>query len=57
MGMILRLLLTKLLPARLAWVVAAFVFGRALAARRRPEAVPVRRDRSEIRRLPGTGTW
>jgi hypothetical protein len=34
MGTLIRLLLTRLLPARLAWVVAAFVLGRALAARR-----------------------
>ncbi len=42
MGMILRLLLTKLLPGRLAWVVTAFVIGRALAAHRQPSPVPVR---------------
>ena len=34
MGTLFRLLLTKLLPARLAWVVAVYVFGRALATRR-----------------------
>jgi hypothetical protein len=34
MGMLIRLLLTKFLPARLAWIVAAFVFARALAGRR-----------------------
>lgn len=55
MGMILRLLLTRLLPARFAWVVTAFVLGRALAARRRPQPVPVRPDRrSDTYRLPGT---
>ena len=38
--MIIRLLLTKFLPARLAWVVAAFVLGRALAGRRERVAAP-----------------
>jgi hypothetical protein len=33
MGMLIRLLLTKSLPARLAWIVAAFVLGRAIAGR------------------------
>jgi hypothetical protein len=44
MGTIIRLLFTKLLPGRLAWVVAAFVVGRALAARR-ANPVPVREER------------
>lgn len=42
MGMILRLLLTRLLPGRLAWVVAAFLFSKAMAARRQQTPVPVR---------------
>jgi hypothetical protein len=33
MGSLVRLLLTRILPARLAWVVAAFVIGRLLASR------------------------
>jgi len=44
MALLIRLLLTKILPARLAWVVAAFVFGRALAARRETTTVTTRRD-------------
>jgi hypothetical protein len=34
MGMLIQLLLTKFLPVRFAWIVGAFVFARALAARR-----------------------
>jgi hypothetical protein len=34
MGSLLRLLLLKFLPARLAWVVGAFVLARVLAGRR-----------------------
>jgi hypothetical protein len=33
--MLLRLLLARFLPARFAWVVAAFVLARVLAGRRR----------------------
>ena len=40
MAMLLRLLLTKLLPARTMWVLAAFVLGRAVAARRERRPAP-----------------
>jgi hypothetical protein len=43
MGILVKILLTKFLPARLAWVAAAFVLGRALAARREAVPVPSRR--------------
>lgn len=41
--MIMRLLLTKLLPARLTWVIATLVLGRALAARRAATVTTTRR--------------
>jgi len=34
MGTIIRLLVTKVLPARLTWIVAAFVFARVAVGRR-----------------------
>ncbi len=34
MGMLFKLLLTKVLPARLAWIVAAFVLARAVVGHR-----------------------
>lgn len=40
MGTIIRLLLTRLLPARLTWIVAAFVLARALAAREPARDMP-----------------
>jgi hypothetical protein len=49
MGMLIRLLLTKLLPARLGWVVAAYVMARALASRQEP------RDRVARARPTGPG--
>jgi hypothetical protein len=43
MGLILRLLLTRILPARLAWVAVAFVLGRLLAARNETTVTTTRR--------------
>jgi hypothetical protein len=43
MGPLFRLVLTRFLPARFAWVVTAFILARAFAARRRTEP---RRERT-----------
>ena len=40
MGTLIRLLLLKFLPARLAWIISAFILARVLAGRRERPASP-----------------